>query len=54
MSHASPHPGMVEMYVIDDFGNNSCNDLNNWCLMNGLDSTIRFSDKTINMNDYGT
>lgn len=53
-SYATTHPGKVEMYVIDDYANTSCNDINNWCHVYGLDSTIRFSNKAINMKDYGT
>lgn len=53
-SYASTHPGMVQMYVIDDYANTSCNDINNWCHVYGLDSTVRFSNKAINMKDYGT
>lgn len=52
--YQSTHPGMVQMYIIDDFANTSCNDLNNWCDINGLDSTVRFSNALINMNYYGS
>jgi hypothetical protein len=53
-SYASSHPGKVVMYVADDYANTSCNDINNWCYVYGLDSTVRFSNKAISMKDYGT
>jgi hypothetical protein len=52
-SYASTHPGQVVMYVADDYANTSCNDINNWCYVYGLDSTVRFSNKAISMKDYG-
>jgi hypothetical protein len=53
-SYAVTHPGKVEMFVIDDYANTSCSDINNWCHVYGLDSTVRFSNKAISMKDYGT
>jgi hypothetical protein len=54
MSYQQVHPGKVEMYVIDDYANTSCSDINNWCFVYQLDSTRRFSNSAIKMSDYGS
>ncbi len=52
-SFASTHPGRVEMLLVDDFANTSCQNLEAWGNTQGLINTIRFSDPAISMFDYG-
>lgn len=48
-------PGRIYHYIVDDFANTTCATLNGWCSSNGIvNSTARFSNSLINMNDYGS
>lgn len=48
-------PGRIYHYIVDDFANTTCTTLNSWCISNGIvNSTARFSNSAINMNDYGS
>ena len=56
-SYQASNPHTVFFYMVDDEGNTTCSLLNNWALTNGIDPasySLRFSDSTINMLDYGT
>ena len=53
------NPGKVLYYLVDDFGDNTCNDLSAWITANnvaGGSPPFRFENvgKPINMNDYGS
>jgi hypothetical protein len=52
-SYATTHPGRVEMLLVDDFANTTCQNLVAWGNTQGLTNTIAFSDAAINMFDYG-
>ncbi|MBK6610247.1 MAG: T9SS type A sorting domain-containing protein [Sphingobacteriales bacterium] len=53
-SYAQNYPNTVYMYLCDDYANTACASINSWANTNGLTNTIRFSNKDINMKDYGT
>lgn len=55
-SFSSSHPGRVVYYLIDDFGNQSCNTLLGWANTNGIKSNVtifRNEGVVINEDDYG-
>lgn len=52
-SYATSNPGQVLMYVVDDYGNSSCNTINNWVNNNGMPGVTTFSDASITMSAYG-
>ncbi|MCC7231690.1 MAG: T9SS type A sorting domain-containing protein [Bacteroidia bacterium] len=53
-SYASSHPNTVYMYLCDDYANTPCSSVNSWANANGLTNAVRFSNASINMNDYGS
>ncbi|MDO9510691.1 MAG: T9SS type A sorting domain-containing protein [Bacteroidales bacterium] len=56
-SYQSTNPGQVLFYMVDDYANTSCNALNNWGNLYGIPASsfsLRFSNSTINMLDYGS
>lgn len=54
-NYASPHPGRVKFYLVDDFANTSCASLSNWGSTNGITSPDAvFSSNSVSMMDYGT
>lgn len=52
-SFTTSHPGRVQMYLVDDFANTTCQNLEAWGNTQGLTNTIRFSDAAIDMDHYG-
>lgn len=57
MSYESSHPGRVLFYLADDLGSTPCNYINSWANTNDIlasATSFRFSDPSIDMNDYGT
>ena len=52
----SSHPGRVHFYMVDDYANTSCVNLNNWANANGFPSSLitTFSSSDISMDGYGT
>ena len=52
-SYEVAYPGKVKMLLVDDFGNTPCSSINSWGNSNGLTRTVKFSDASIRMNDYG-
>ncbi|OQA01912.1 MAG: hypothetical protein BWY70_00195 [Bacteroidetes bacterium ADurb.Bin408] len=51
------HPNKVFFYLADDFANTNCATLDNWASSNNIPSSafsLRFSNASINMSDYGT
>lgn len=53
----STHPGRVLYYLCDDVADLSCSSLNSWANSNSIiasDYSLRFSDASIKMSDYGT
>lgn len=56
-SFATSHPGKVVYYLVDDFGDNTCNDLAAWANTNGIDtsktSIFDNSGNVISMLPYG-
>lgn len=52
---ASSKPGQVKFYLIDDYGNSTCNDVNDWASTNSITYNAIFgnSGNIINMKDYG-
>ena len=53
-NYESDYPGKINFYLVDDYANTSCDNLNNWAEGYGLDGLIMFSDVSISMSDYGT
>jgi len=53
-SYEASHPGKVKMLLVDDFGNTPCTAINSWGNSNGLTRSVKFSDASIRMNDYGS
>lgn len=53
-SFQSSNPNTVYMYLCDDYGNSACSSVNSWANTNGLTNAVRFSNSSINMNDYGS
>ena len=52
-SYEATHPGKVKMLLVDDFGNTPCSAITSWGNSNGLTRSVKFSDASIRMNDYG-
>jgi hypothetical protein len=46
-------PGMVNMLICDDLANTSCSSLVLWAMTYGMENTLKFSDTSIKMTDYG-
>lgn len=53
LSYQSSHPDRVKFYLVDDYANTSCDDLQIWATSNSMDSCTIFSDPQIDMADYG-
>lgn len=53
LNFAISNPGMVELWINDDFGNTTCATVKNWCIANGISNAFYFSDPALSMNDYG-
>lgn len=53
-SYEATNPGTVKMFLCDDYGNTSCSSLNGWAIANNLTNTIRFSNASIDMMQYGS
>jgi hypothetical protein len=52
--YASSDPGRVKFYLVDDYGNSTCNTLSSWASTNSISSDAIFSNSAISMSDYGT
>ncbi|MBS3913533.1 MAG: T9SS type A sorting domain-containing protein [Bacteroidetes bacterium] len=52
--YASSHPDKVKFYLVDDYGNTTCNTLNTWASSNGINYTASFSGTDVKMSDYGS
>lgn len=52
-SYTSSHPGRVVYYIVDDYANTSCSNIEAWASWYGLSSVTKFSDANIKMSDYG-
>ena len=52
-SYTSSHPGIVNMYLVDDYANTSCSSLDSWKNSIGVSATS-FSNSSISMTDYGS
>jgi thiol-disulfide isomerase/thioredoxin len=52
-SYEANYPGIVKMYIVDDFGNTPCSSINTWSNSNGMTRAAKFSDAVIAMSDYG-
>ena len=53
LGYASSDPGRVEFYLVDDFANTDCQSLFAWANNFGMGNCTRFSDPSIDMEDYG-
>ena len=53
-SYTVSNPNRVFMYLCDDYANTNCSSLSSWANSNGISNALRFSNASINMNDYGT
>lgn len=53
-SYQSEHPNKVRMYLCDDYANTDCASIDSWGNANGITNTLRFSDASIDMWDYGS
>jgi len=54
LNFAVSNPGVVELWIADDYGNNSCTTIEGWCTNNGINYAKYFSSADISMLDYGT
>jgi hypothetical protein len=52
-SYATSNPNQVLFYLVDDYANTTCQSLHNWANNFGMGSSIKFSDPSIKMSDYG-
>lgn len=52
--YAASDPGRVKFYLVDDYGNTSCNSLSSWASTNSITADAMFSNSAISMSDYGT
>jgi len=52
-SFSESHPDKVVMYLCDDFADSNCATVNAWGNAHEMSNTIRFSDASIDMLDYG-
>ena len=54
-SFATSHPGKVEFWMIDDFGDTPCGSLSSWANTNGITKPVFFgnSGNAIDENDFG-
>lgn len=52
-SYEASYPGKVKMLLVDDFGNTPCSSITSWGNSNGMTRSIKFSDSSIRMSDYG-
>jgi hypothetical protein len=52
-SYQDSLPGMVNMLICDDFANTDCSALTLWAKSYGMENTLKFSDSSIKMSDYG-
>ena len=53
-SYATSNPGKIVFYLIDDYGNTSCNTLTDWASTNEVGADACFSNTAISMSDYGS
>jgi hypothetical protein len=53
LGYSSSDPGRVEFYLVDDFANTDCQSLFAWADSFGMGNCTRFSDPSIDMEDYG-
>ncbi|HBS89018.1 MAG: hypothetical protein A2W91_06200 [Bacteroidetes bacterium GWF2_38_335] len=56
-SYQATNPDRVYFYLVDDYANTVCSSLNSWANTNAMpasSSSIRFSESSIRMTDYGT
>ena len=54
-SFATSHPGKVEFWMIDDFGDTPCGSLSSWASTNGITKPVFFGNagNAIDENDFG-
>ena len=52
-SYAVSHPGRVKFYLVDDYADQTCQQLSTWANNYGMGSCTMFSDAAVNMGDYG-
>lgn len=52
--YESSDPGKVLFYMVDDYGNTTCESLNSWAANYNMEGATTFSDNHITMSDYGT
>lgn len=53
-SYDTLHPGKIVMFVVDDYANTACPSIVSWTESNGMPNTIKFSNSSIKMMDYGS
>ena len=47
------HPDRVKYYLADDYGDHTCDDINNWASPYNIDIDASFSNTDLDMLDYG-
>lgn len=52
-SYSDSFPGKIRMYICDDLADTYCFSLTSWANNNSMPNTIKFSDTSIKMEDYG-
>lgn len=52
-SYKDSFPGKIRMYICDDLADTYCPSVVSWADNNGMPNTIKFSDTSIKMEDYG-
>lgn len=53
-SYDTLYPGKIVMFVADDYANTACPSIVSWTESNGMPNTIKFSNSSIKMMDYGS
>ena len=53
-SYQTSNPGRVLFYLVDDYANNSCNDITGWASGIGVTNQKTFINQAISMDDYGS
>lgn len=51
---ATSHPGRVQFYLVDDFGDNPCSSLLSWANQYSITGAVLISNSAVNQNQYGS
>ncbi len=54
INYVVSHPGVVEYWVVDDYGDTQCMTIEGWSAASGISYATFFSNSQISMSDYGS